>query len=716
MSLNSRLAPGPQLLRRMAQSAMDQFLRAPFAATTSAVVSGLLCAGLAALPVKAQTVEADCQLLPRTLPPVGIEIPAEQAASWLARIAALEQRVAALRQQPAPQPEPDSPAHRAAPQTQWTDVAVLLKACRYAVEFRELTKPQDFAKVERLLGLAEQRLQLGKVSTHWNKGRGMQVRGFESAVDGSVQPLGIILPESLVQPEENRAANVQLPLYVWLHGRGDTATDLHFITERLEKTGEVAPADAITLHPFGRHCVGYKSAGSTDVMEAIDFACAHYPVDRQRIVLIGFSMGGAGVWHLAARYTDRFVAASPGAGFAETARYQNLTPEKFPPRYEQVLWNVYDVPGYVRNLFNIPVVAYSGELDKQIQAARVMEEAYAGEGQQLPHLIGPGMGHKYHPDVLAELLDQLAAAAQAGRAESPSQLHLQTRHWRVAQRGWIRIDGLQQPYTDTRVDAQRHDDGSWHLTTLNVSRLELDLQQAAAARVLVDGQPVSPSVREAGASAPLRLVREGGRWEVAGAWPAMRKSPGLSGPIEDAFFDPFLMVTPTGTSANPAFADWARCEQANAIYRWQTLMRGAPRVKRDVDVTEEDMQRYHLVCWGDPSSNQVLARLLRQGAGQLPLVWDQTVIRLGEKSWDAGSHAPVMILPNPAAPQRYLVINSGLTFRPAHDRTNSLQNPHLPDWSIIGLDEAPSTHQPGRIAAAGFFDDSWQFDPAHTYP
>ncbi len=92
-----------------------------------------------------------------------------------------------------------------------------------------------------------------------------------------------------------------------------------------------------------------KNAGSTDVLEAIDFVCDNYPIDRNKIVLIGFSMGGAGAWHVAARNADRFVAVSPGAGFAETRRYQNLTPDKFPASYVQTLWGVYDVPDYTRN-------------------------------------------------------------------------------------------------------------------------------------------------------------------------------------------------------------------------------------------------------------------------------------------------------------------------------------------------------------------------------
>jgi hypothetical protein len=68
----------------------------------------------------------------------------------------------------------------------------------------------------------------------------------------------------------------------------------------------------------------------------------------------------------------------------------------------------------------------------------------------------------------------------------------------------------------------------------------------------------------------------------------------------------------------------------------------------------------------------------------------------------------VLIFPNPLNPNRYVVLNSGLTFREGHDKTNSQQNPKLPDWAVIGLDRDPDALAPGRIAAAGFFDEAWK--------
>jgi predicted peptidase len=46
----------------------------------------------------------------------------------------------------------------------------------------------------------------------------------------------------------------------------------------------------------------------------LDAVLRSYNIDRQKIVVTGFSMGGAGTWHFANKYPDRFVAAIPVAG------------------------------------------------------------------------------------------------------------------------------------------------------------------------------------------------------------------------------------------------------------------------------------------------------------------------------------------------------------------------------------------------------------------
>ena len=46
----------------------------------------------------------------------------------------------------------------------------------------------------------------------------------------------------------------------------------------------------------------------------LDTVLAHYSVDKKKVVVTGFSMGGTGSWHFAEKFPERFSAAIPVAG------------------------------------------------------------------------------------------------------------------------------------------------------------------------------------------------------------------------------------------------------------------------------------------------------------------------------------------------------------------------------------------------------------------
>ncbi|MGI9241702.1 MAG: prolyl oligopeptidase family serine peptidase, partial [Verrucomicrobiales bacterium] len=135
--------------------------------------------------------------------------------------------------------------------------------------------------------------------------------------------------------------------------------------------------------------------------------------------------------------------------------------------------------------------------------------------------------------------------------------------------------------------------------------------------------------------------------------------------------------------------------------------RGVLRKVRASELTADDMARFHLIAFGDPSMNSVIADAV---ASWDDLQWDKRQLAFAGHDLSAANHLPAMIRPNPESPQRYLVINSGPTFREGHDRTNSLQNPKLPDWALIDLDHPPSDVAPGGIVAAGFFGEKWELE------
>ena len=168
---------------------------------------------------------------------------------------------------------------------------------------------------------------------------------------------------------------------------------------------------------------------------------------------------------------------------------------------------------------------------------------------------------------------------------------------------------------------------------------------------------------------------------------ASRKRHGLQGPIDDAFMDSFVFVRPTGPEKQPAVKKWVKSELDRAIREWRRQFRGEARVKDDSAITDADIAGANLVLWGSPESNSVLKRI----ADKLPIHWEADRIVVGKQSFSADHHALILICPNPLNPERYVVLNSGFTYREYDYLNNARQIPRLPDWAIVDLTTPPDS-------------------------
>lgn len=622
------------------------------------------------------------------------------------------------------------------------DADIFLKAVRYALEFHEWydKKPDDgVKKANALLDEAVKRIDLLKQDkTPWMDGSGQKVLGFYSKIDDSPQPYGVEVPEGLAFGKGKNP----VPMWVWLHGRGDTATDLHFVYSRLmaKKPGQFQPKGTIVIHPFGRYCNGWKSAGETDVFEARDDATERFNIDQDRIALAGFSMGGAGAWHIGAHFADQWACVHTGAGFVDVKRYQKVTPEKLPPWYEQVLWGVYDVPDYALNFKNVPLISYSGENDSQRDGAEYMTEVFAKYGMSRPHLIGPGMGHKYHPDSLKEVQAWMEKAVEKGRDIFPDKVTLQTRSPLYGAMKWIYARALIETWKEARVDAEVRTDKTIQIKTSNVAFLQIypPPQSRADGRVKIeiDGQlielknmknystfrtfrDVKPDDVVFREKCSVLLDKQKGTWAVtAGQYGVWRhiKSHINSGLMDDPLKSWIGVILPSGKSEFPLVDAWVEVESQRFIKRWKSLMRGDPPVYRSSDEHIPGFAKPSgdrcWILWGVPSTN----RFIRECNPDLPISWKGTEIVSKQFKYDAATHVPVMWARSGGSLNYQVILNSGLTFREAHDKTNSLQNPKLPDWAILDITQSPNAESAGKVVAADFFDEHWQVIPRVVSP
>ncbi len=598
------------------------------------------------------------------------------------------------------------------------DVEVFYKAVDWALRYDEFFRSNEVALADNLLRLGTARAkQLAEGKPAWLTSTGLVVRGYRSKIDGSVQPYGLVVPSSFAS-NTNRSRRLD----VWLHGRDDKLTELKFISDRLRSYGEFTPTDTLVLHPYGRFCNAFKFAGETDVFEALAHAQKYYPVDTNRLGLRGFSMGGAGVWHLAAHHPGVWAAAAPGAGFAETADYTGaLKKEPKPPWYEQKLWRLYDATAYAANFHNLPVIAYSGELDKQKQAADVMARAMKAEGLELQHIIGPGVAHKYEPGAKNELARRFDALMEKGREPWPKHVRFSTFSTRYNQAAWVSVIHLICRWERATVDAEWVEPRTLRIVTTNLDTFYVDIPPSIPAtdkvRIVIDGDSFVTQARRGAGDGSLRHIFGRAHWHTPSpvtpqpVWQYFMQTPMYAarpGPIDDAFVDSFVAVRPTKKPMSARLGEWVDAEFSRFTNEWRAQFRGDVQV---TDGREDEFIRAansgsHLVLWGDPASNPLIAKVLTIYA--LQLQWNARELRLGTNRFDAVTHVPVLFFANPYNPSRYIVLNSGPTFFDFGAASNAQQTPKLPDYAVIDITVPRAERLTRGVVLAGFFDEQWQ--------
>jgi hypothetical protein len=253
-------------------------------------------------------------------------------------------------------------------------------------------------------------------------------------------------------------------------------------------------------------------------------------------------------------------------------------------------------------------------------------------------------------------------------------------------------------------------DNGVRAVTTNISALtfEMPVGRSPFERpplIEIDGERLTGRSPASDRSWRTHLRKANGRWTIASspAAPELAKRSGLQGPIDDAFMDSFVMVLPSGTALNEQVAKWVAREAEHAIDHWRKQVRGEALVLEDSEVTEEQIKRSNLVLWGDPQSNAILGKI----AERLPITWNKREIKLAAKTYSAENHVPALIFPNPLNPERYVVINSGFTFREYDYLNNARQVAKLPDYAVLDISVPPNSRYAGKVIHAGFFDEKW---------
>lgn len=136
---------------------------------------------------------------------------------------------------------------------------------------------------------------------------------------------GNVLPYRFFEPAVADSGTVKYPVILYLHGETESGTDNQSQLVKTECATIWAEPDHLEKNPV--YIVAPQAPEGTDwTREPLysntlgllkEFIADHPGVDPERIYIVGFSMGGTGVWNMILRNPELFAAAMPISGNAD---------------------------------------------------------------------------------------------------------------------------------------------------------------------------------------------------------------------------------------------------------------------------------------------------------------------------------------------------------------------------------------------------------------
>ncbi|HOS42884.1 MAG TPA: prolyl oligopeptidase family serine peptidase, partial [Armatimonadota bacterium] len=388
--------------------------------------------------------------------------------------------------------------------------------------------------------------------------RGAFWEGYYSLADGSGQPFVTVLPEGYT-PRKT------YPLIIYLHGMGVRLMP-HYEAPLQEPY--------IIVRAWGRGDTFYNGLGEDDILQVLAHMRRWYRIDPDRVYLLGESMGGTGIWHIAARHPDLFAAVAPYFG----------VPSNVP----------------LANLRNLPVLNQHGAQDWTVAVdySRYGVSHLQQWGYPVLYREFPEAGHAlpYAPAYawLPTFRRVRRPEAVTLTTEVPGGLY------------WLRVEEMADPHRQCDVTARVVGAGRQQAVMLeapNAAAIALDaaampLDRKAPLQIQVDGQALT---QPAPLPERLYLRQHDGAWTLAThrAPTPSPVRPYRAGAGADLFAgEPLMIVYGTRGGAARAALLQEAAERMRLLAGERMMIVGGWPVKADRDVAEADLARCNLILIG----------------------------------------------------------------------------------------------------------------------
>ena len=185
----------------------------------------------------------------------------------------------------------------------------------------------------------------------------------------------------------------------------------------------------------------------------------------------------------------------------------------------------------------------------------------------------------------------------------------------------------------------------------------------------------------------------------------LTKKPKIGGPVSDIATTPFAVVIGT-ISKDSLMTKMIATKAQQFISYWKNWQKYEPRIFKDIDLTQDDLEKYSLILYGSADDNLVTKIL----GDKIPLKISSDEIEIAGRKFQAKDAYVQMIYPNPFNSERYVSVigSTSAAGMFLFDGTNQ-------NCDFIIQDGVISTARSGQSRdkysiATGYFDNDWKIN------
>lgn len=571
------------------------------------------------------------------------------------------------------------------------------------------------------VALAAEAKELDELARAMDQGRdpfdgrtGPMRRALDTGHGSTPTELGLYVPRSYAPGSGRRYPLVvglhglngrPVTVLRWIFGKDDPKMDTYWKDRHL---GELPEEEAFILAPNAYGNSMYREVGEDDVARVVAWAMRTFPIDPARVTITGPSMGGIGAAAIPLHSPEVYAASAPLCGYHSVFVRRDVAGKLLRP-WEKFLAEERSNAEWADNGQHLPLFVVHGTRDLPVENSNVLIERYEKLKFSVRH-EHPDMGHEVWRPFFEEMkgLEWLLAKR---RDLHPRTIRFKTARTRFGSAAWVHVDELASEAGWGEVEARVQTRSKIRATTRGVEELRFERDPAlvapGAVDVELDGARLSFDAGE-----PLVARRTGASWQKGGrADTAWVKRGRVTGPLRDPFHEPLLFVYADGGEA-----------RVN-----EEVARAFARTRAGVELTYPVMSDTEFLARGEPlandralflvgRTNQVAAALAQ--LRPFPVQIADGSVTLGGERFTGAELGAAFVHPNPARPDRYVVVVAGAD-APGTLRATSLPD-LLPDFVVWDGAVAPARGQivlgGGALRAGGFFGKDWSLPRSFTDP